>query len=273
MNRLVALSATALISSALLIALPCSAFAQGAQQEIDEGRAMVRAGFRSLIQEEIPMTEQERAAFWPVYDEYEHAVTAIMDRYSRLVSDYVDLPGLRGILPAEVGTGKRDRDGVSSAMSPLSSRTLRYARAWATGPHAFEEEELVLDREGVAVPATVVRPVGPKGSTPAWVVMHGLTRPGRAHAQLVRFTRAVASAGLTTIVPEVPEWRRLRLSPGLTTPTIEAAVRGRIRSSGPRPRSELRTRSPPWHHRGCASAWPASRGSADTRGSRPPSPS
>lgn len=90
MNRLVALSATALISSALLLAIPCSVHAQGAQQEIDEGRAMVRAGFRGLIREEIPMTEQESAAFWPVYDEYERAVTTIMDRYSRLVADYVD---------------------------------------------------------------------------------------------------------------------------------------------------------------------------------------
>ena len=90
MNRLVALSATALISSALLLAIPCSVHAQGAQQEIVEGRAIVRAGFRGLIREEIPMTEQEGAAFWPVYDEYERAVTAIMDRYSRLVSDYVD---------------------------------------------------------------------------------------------------------------------------------------------------------------------------------------
>jgi pimeloyl-ACP methyl ester carboxylesterase len=56
--------------------------------------------------------------------------------------------------------------------------------------------------------------------------MHGITRPGRAHAQLVRFTRAVASAGLVTIVPEVPEWRELRLAPGLTRPTVAAAIRG-----------------------------------------------
>lgn len=113
-------------------------------------------------------------------------------------------------------------------MAPFSSRTLRYARAWATGPHAFVEEELVLDRSGVAVPATVVRPIGPVGSAPAWVVMHGITRPGRAHAQLVRFTRAVASAGLVTIIPEVPEWRELKLSPGLTVPTIEAALEGLV---------------------------------------------
>ena len=90
MNRRVALWMTALISSALLLALPADIHAQGAQQDIDDGRAMVRAGFRGLIREEIPMTEQESAAFWPVYDEYERAVTAIMDRYSRLISRYVD---------------------------------------------------------------------------------------------------------------------------------------------------------------------------------------
>ena len=90
MNRLVALCTTALISSAMLLAFPCSVHAQGAQQEIDDGRAMVRAGFRGLIQEEIPMTEQESAAFWPVYDEYERSVTAIMDRYSALIARYID---------------------------------------------------------------------------------------------------------------------------------------------------------------------------------------
>jgi len=116
-------------------------------------------------------------------------------------------------------------------MPSLSSRTVRYARAWIAGPHHFVEEEILLDRDGVAVPATVVRPQGPTRGLPAWVVMHGITRPGRAHAQLVRFTRAVASAGIASIVPEVPEWRELRLAPHLSTPTIAAAVRG-LRDTG-----------------------------------------
>jgi hypothetical protein len=63
---------------------------QGAQREVDEGRAMVRAGFRDVIREELPLTEQETAAFWPVYDEYERTVTAIMDRYANLIMRYVD---------------------------------------------------------------------------------------------------------------------------------------------------------------------------------------
>jgi pimeloyl-ACP methyl ester carboxylesterase len=115
-------------------------------------------------------------------------------------------------------------------MAPLSSRTFRYARAWIAGPHSFEEDEIVLDREGVEVPATIVRPRGPVAGRPAWVVMHGITRPGRAHEQLVRFTRAVASAGLVVIVPEVPEWRELRLAPHVSVPTVAAAIRG-LRSS------------------------------------------
>lgn len=116
-------------------------------------------------------------------------------------------------------------------MPSLSSRTIRYARAWVAGPHHFVEEEIILDRGGVAVPATIVRPEGPTRGLPAWVVMHGITRPGRAHTQLVRFTRAVASAGIASIVPEVPEWRELSLAPHLSTPTIAAAVRG-LRDTG-----------------------------------------
>ena len=90
MNKLAALCVSALMTSALLLAMPGETQAQGAQQDIDDGRAMVRAGFRGLIQEEIPMSKQESAAFWPVYDEYERAVTAIMDRYSALITQYVD---------------------------------------------------------------------------------------------------------------------------------------------------------------------------------------
>lgn len=116
-------------------------------------------------------------------------------------------------------------------MPPLSSRTIRYARAWVASPDDVLEDEIQLDRDGVTVPATLVRPRSARGPVPAWVVMHGITRPGRAHQQLVRFTRAVASAGLATIVPEVPEWRELSLAPHLSTPTIRAAIRG-LRDTG-----------------------------------------
>jgi pimeloyl-ACP methyl ester carboxylesterase len=48
---------------------------------------------------------------------------------------------------------------------------------------------------------------------------------GRLHPQLVRFADAISASGVAVIVPEIPEWRDLRLSPGVTLATIQAAVR------------------------------------------------
>jgi len=116
-------------------------------------------------------------------------------------------------------------------MPMLTKRSIRYMRAWLTEPDPAIEDEIVLDRAGTSVPATIVRPLGRPGPFPAWVVMHGITRPGREHEQLVRFTRAVASCGVLTIIPEVPEWRELSLVPDLSAPTIRAAITG-LRATG-----------------------------------------
>lgn len=133
-------------------------------------------------------------------------------------------------MPDRWSSGK-DGSGSFLRMSRISSRVVRYARAWSVGPDDVIEDEITIDRDGTAIPATIVRPRGMPAPLPAWVVLHGITRPGRAHAQLVRFTRSVASAGLATIVPEVPEWRELSLSPDLTVPTVAAAIQG-IRDTG-----------------------------------------
>jgi pimeloyl-ACP methyl ester carboxylesterase len=69
------------------------------------------------------------------------------------------------------------------------------------------------------------------GPLPAWVVLHGITRLGRAHEQLVRFTRALVTTGAVAIVPEVPEWLDFSLAPHLAVPTISAAIVG-LRDSG-----------------------------------------
>lgn len=111
-------------------------------------------------------------------------------------------------------------------MRKISSRVVRYGRAWVVGPEDVVEEEVTIDRDGTPIPATIVRPRGMPPPLPAWVALHGITRPGRAHTQLVRFTRSVASAGMAIIVPEVPEWRELSLSPHLTVPTVAAAIQG-----------------------------------------------
>jgi pimeloyl-ACP methyl ester carboxylesterase len=75
------------------------------------------------------------------------------------------------------------------------------------------------------LPATVYRPVGRDMRLPGWVVLHGLTHSGRSHPALTRFCRAVARAGNVVFVPEIPEWRALRVEPDITIETIREAVR------------------------------------------------
>jgi pimeloyl-ACP methyl ester carboxylesterase len=85
---------------------------------------------------------------------------------------------------------------------------------------------MILDRDGTLIDATLMRPRRAKGRLPAWVILHGITRPGRAHTMLVRFTRALTATGAVAIVPELPEWRELTLAPELTVPSIKAALAG-----------------------------------------------
>lgn len=77
---------------------------------------------------------------------------------------------------------------------------------------------------GEATPATLYRPVEAVTPLPAWIVLHGITRPGRFHPVLVRFARALASTGAAVLVPEVPAWVALRLAPDGVTPTVRRAL-------------------------------------------------
>jgi dienelactone hydrolase len=86
------------------------------------------------------------------------------------------------------------------------------------------ESEVVYARGTQLLPATLYRPSNNSGRLPGWVVLHGLTRPGRKHRSLTRFARALASAGNVVFTPEIPEWRDLRIAPDLAVDTIKAAV-------------------------------------------------
>ncbi|MGH7472267.1 MAG: alpha/beta hydrolase family protein, partial [Longimicrobiales bacterium] len=59
---------------------------------------------------------------------------------------------------------------------------------------------------------------------PGWVVLHGLTLPGRDHPSLERFARSLASAGNVVLVPDIPEWRDLRVATDISVPTIRSAI-------------------------------------------------
>lgn len=118
---------------------------------------------------------------------------------------------------------------------------LAFARSWSSGRADVVTREVELDRGDRRVPATLVQPArgaagagrGRRGkAAPGWILLHGATVPGREHAQLVRFARSVAHTGATVLVPEVPEWKALRLAPARTVPTVRAAVPTLQRLSG-----------------------------------------
>jgi pimeloyl-ACP methyl ester carboxylesterase len=103
--------------------------------------------------------------------------------------------------------------------------TLRFVRQYARPTAgAVMATDTTYSRGGEVLPATVFRPAGRARPLPAWVVLHGLTRTGRAHPSLIRFASAVASAGNLVFVPDIPEWRALRVAPAITVSTIAAAV-------------------------------------------------
>jgi dienelactone hydrolase len=104
--------------------------------------------------------------------------------------------------------------------------TLRFLRQYLR-PSAgtVVETETTYVRGSEELPASVFRPVSGPRILPGWVVLHGLTRPGRAHPSLQRFARAVASAGNVVFIPEIPEWRDLRVEPHIAVDTIRQAVR------------------------------------------------
>jgi pimeloyl-ACP methyl ester carboxylesterase len=103
--------------------------------------------------------------------------------------------------------------------------TLRFLHQYLRpAPDAAEVTEVSYLRGAERLPASLYRPAGDARRLPGWVVLHGLTRSGRMHRSLIRFASAVARAGNVVFVPEIPEWRNLRVEPALTIETIRSAV-------------------------------------------------
>lgn len=108
-------------------------------------------------------------------------------------------------------------------------RALTFALSWRGMIPRGTQEELEIQRGDKSVPANLYRPDPPPPSAPGWVVLHGVTRPGRHHPTLLRFANTLASTGAAVLVPEIPEWRELLLAPDEAAATIRASV---LRLSG-----------------------------------------
>ncbi len=104
-------------------------------------------------------------------------------------------------------------------------RTARFLRAYLRdGDGPFRQEEIRLDIGGEPREATLYLPER-RGPAPGWVVLHGLTVPGRHHKAMTRFVRSLASTGAAVLVPDVPAWRELRLDVDAARTTLADASR------------------------------------------------
>src|SRR5690606_37512075 len=122
------------------------------------------------------------------------AVTALRWRKSRrftMPRRSRDGSNMSGTL--RVTQGARGSDMGALTSDDMES-TIRFLKQYLRPTdNATVESETIYTRGAEALPATVFRPARGPRQLPGWVVLHGLTRPGRAHPSLQRFARAFAS--------------------------------------------------------------------------------
>jgi len=58
--------------------------------EMRQARALLNAGREDIVREEMRLSDDEAAAFWPVYARYQAALQRVRDRYAELLSNYLD---------------------------------------------------------------------------------------------------------------------------------------------------------------------------------------
>jgi len=115
-------------------------------------------------------------------------------------------------------------------------RTARFLRAYLKPEVVrWREEETHVEVNGEPREATLYRPLHARGPVPGWVVLHGLTVPGRHHLAMVRFVRALTASGAAVLVPDVPAWRALRIDTRAARDTIAAAARHLVALPGTAP--------------------------------------
>jgi len=81
-----------LVQSLILAVLALAATAVHAQSNIEENAAIMRAvqqkDAKTLIAENLKLTEPQARAFWPVYERYEAQRAKIDDRLDTVLQDY-----------------------------------------------------------------------------------------------------------------------------------------------------------------------------------------
>src|SRR5687768_9911826 len=116
-------------------------------------------------------------------------------------------------------------------------RTVRLlARFFRPAADPAAEREVLLEGDGEPRGATLYLPrlggqpadpadTAPGGRpVPAWILLPGITVPGRHHEGVRRMARSLAAAGHAVLVPEVPAWTALHVEPRQGEPAVRACL-------------------------------------------------
>ncbi len=58
-------------------------------QELASARSLLQAGRADIIREELRLSDEESAEFWPVYDKYHAEIMAVRDRQAKMIAEFV----------------------------------------------------------------------------------------------------------------------------------------------------------------------------------------
>jgi hypothetical protein len=64
--------------------------AASANSEMNEARVLLRFGREDIVTEEMRFSEDEAAAFWPLYDSYQSELLQVNNRYADLLTNYLN---------------------------------------------------------------------------------------------------------------------------------------------------------------------------------------
>ena len=84
----------AIASAFFLAVVPVPAIAQQDDvpitEKIRQAQTMIRSEFRQILRDEMMLNEDEKRAFWPLYERYSAEMRVINDRYLQIVAEYVE---------------------------------------------------------------------------------------------------------------------------------------------------------------------------------------
>ncbi len=64
--------------------------AANTNSEMRQARALLSAERENIVREEMRLSDDESAAFWPVYERYQADLQIVRDRYAELLTNYLD---------------------------------------------------------------------------------------------------------------------------------------------------------------------------------------